>query len=151
MVGLLRLLILVGAAGFITACEDAVLTTAVASGSASYEIAVQSNELMSDIDARSEAWADPVEISESLLPAGTTRTDVIALMEGWDFEPIPEDSNMLHVMQWFPEPLDATELAFQGPPVSDGVCGITFLVVAEFDNEDRLVLANGWTGESGCL
>jgi hypothetical protein len=151
MGGLLRLLTLVGAAGLITACEDAVLTTAVASGSASYGTAIQSNELMSDIDARSEAWGHQIEISQSLLPAGTTRTDVIALMEGWGFEPIPEGSNTLRVRQWFPEPVDAAEQAFHGPLVSDGVCGITFLVVAEFDDGNRLVRADGWKGESGCL
>ncbi|MEE2567271.1 hypothetical protein [Hyphobacterium marinum] len=148
---LVRLLILVGAAGLIAACEDAVLSTAVVSGSANYQTTVQTNPLMADIDARSEAWAVPVEISQSLLPAGTTRTDVIALMEGWDFDPIPEGSNTLRITQWFPEPLDATEQAFQGPLVSDGVCGITFLVVAEFDDENRLVRADGWKGESGCL
>jgi hypothetical protein len=151
MGAILRIAIAIGALGILTACEDVVLESAIASGEVAYDIEVRTNALLSDIDGRSAGFATPVAISESLLPAGTTRTDVAALMDEWGFEPIPEDSQTLRITQWFPEALDPAAQAYSGPLLSDGVCGIQFLAIAEFDDAGNLIRAEGWKGEAGCL
>jgi hypothetical protein len=151
MGALLRMALLVSILGVVAACEEAVLESAIASGEVSYDVSVRMNPLLSDIDGQSEGFAMPVAITESLLPEGTSRTDVTALTQEWDFEPIPEGSQTLRVTQWFPETLDPSAQAYSGPVLSDGSCGIQFLAVAEFDETDHLIRATGWKGEAGCL
>ncbi|MEN0654150.1 MULTISPECIES: hypothetical protein [Hyphobacterium] len=135
----------------VAACDDAVLVSAVASTHVQYDITIQSNPILREIESQTNGWNDEVNIAVENAPPGSSREDVIAAMAQFDFDLIPSDSEYRQSTHYFQTPLRPSDVAFRGPLLSDGVCGIDFLASAQFDEDDRLVRIVGWKVMGGCL